>query len=225
MGCDANHNSGESCYASALPPHEVYLDAYYIDKYEVTNAQYARCVAAGHCTAPSSVSSWSHASYYGNSIYDGYPVIYVTWQNAVDYCAWAGRRLPTEAEWECAARLRLPSIADDRPWSSPGGNANLDGAHGGTVAADAFADTDPLRPAQMLGNVWEWTATPFLPYPGFAPGPYADYSAPWFGDHRVLRGGSWATRSRLVHHRFRNFYRPDRHDPFVGFRTCAQADA
>jgi iron(II)-dependent oxidoreductase len=75
--------------------------------------------------------------------------------------------------------------------------------------------------AHLLGNVWEWTATTFMPYPGFTPDPYADYSAPWFGDHRVLRGGSFATRSRLVHAGFRNFYQPERSDPFVGFRTCA----
>jgi iron(II)-dependent oxidoreductase len=73
----------------------------------------------------------------------------------------------------------------------------------------------------LLGNVWEWTASPFVAFPGFRPDPYADYSAPWFGDHRVLRGGSFATRSRLVHAKFRNFYRPERADPFVGFRTCA----
>jgi iron(II)-dependent oxidoreductase len=73
----------------------------------------------------------------------------------------------------------------------------------------------------MIGNVWEWTASTFEPYPGFAPGPYADYSAPWFGNHHVIRGGSWATRSRLVHARLRNFYLPERSDMFVGFRTCA----
>ncbi len=71
------------------------------------------------------------------------------------------------------------------------------------------------------GIVWEWTATPFRPYPGFAADPYQDYSAPWFDDHQVLRGGSWATRPRLVHARFRNFYQPHRHDAFAGFRTCA----
>jgi EgtB-related family protein len=69
--------------------------------------------------------------------------------------------------------------------------------------------------------VWEWTATPFGPYPGFAPDPYAEYSAPWFGTHRAVRGASFATPPRLVHPRFRNFYLPERDDIFVGFRTCA----
>jgi iron(II)-dependent oxidoreductase len=149
------------------------------------------------------------------------PVQHVSWFEAEAYCRWAGRRLPTEAEWEYAARAGLPADADDRPWSAPASNANLDAVAGAPVAADAFADATSNHPVQMLGNVWEWTATPFAAYPGFAADPYADYSAPWFGDHHVLRGGSWATRSRLVHHRFRNFYRPERYDPFVGFRTCA----
>ncbi len=152
---------------------------------------------------------------------DDAPVQHVSAHEAEAYCRWAGRRLPTEAEWECVARAGLPADADDRPWSTAAGNANLDGVAGAPVAAHRFALASPRRPVQMLGNVWEWTATAFVPYPGFGPDPYVDYSAPWFGDHRVLRGGSWATRSRLVHHRFRNFYRPDRHDPFVGFRTCA----
>jgi len=84
------------------------------------------------------------------------------------------------------------------------------------AASAGGADT-----SHMLGNVWEWTATPFAPYPGFSAGPYTDYSQPWFGDHHVMRGGSWATKSRLVHARMRNFYLPDRSDMFVGFRTCA----
>ena len=73
---------------------------------------------------------------------------------------------------------------------------------------------------QLLGNVWEWTASAFLPYPGFEPGPYREYSQPWFGDHRVLRGGSFATRSRLVHNRWRNFYMPERNDVFAGIRLA-----
>jgi iron(II)-dependent oxidoreductase len=136
------------------------------------------------------------------------PVQHVNAYEAEAWCRWAGRRLPTEAEWEAAAQC-VASV-EGRP-------ANLDADAGGPVAADD--DRAPL--AHMLGNVWEWTASAFLPYPGFAPDPYEDYSAPWFGTHRVLRGGSWATRARLVHPRFRNFYMPQRHDPFVGFRTCA----
>ena len=73
----------------------------------------------------------------------------------------------------------------------------------------------------MIGNVWEWTASDFLPYPGFVADPYRDYSQPWFGTHKVLRGGCFATRARLLRNTWRNFYTPDRRDVFAGFRTCA----
>jgi len=74
---------------------------------------------------------------------------------------------------------------------------------------------------QMIGNSWEWTSTSFYGYPGFIAGPYKEYSAPWFGDHKVLRGGCWATRSRMIRGAYRNFYTPDRRDVWAGFRTCA----
>jgi iron(II)-dependent oxidoreductase len=112
---------------------------------------------------------------------DDAPVRHVSWHDALAYCAWAGRRLPTEAEWECAALAGLENV----------------------------------------GHVWEWTSSTFLPYPGFLRDPYKEYSEPWFGTHKVLRGSSFATPPGVAHARFRNFYTPDRADMFVGFRTCA----
>ncbi|MFB3077548.1 MAG: SUMF1/EgtB/PvdO family nonheme iron enzyme [Lysobacterales bacterium] len=75
---------------------------------------------------------------------------------------------------------------------------------------------------QMIGNVWEWTSTEFQPFPGFVIDPYKEYSKPWFGTHKVLRGGCWTTRSRLIRNTWRNFYTPDRRDVWAGFRTCAK---
>jgi iron(II)-dependent oxidoreductase len=153
------------------------------------------------------------------------PVIHVNWYEADAYCRWAGRRLPTEAEWEAAAsghpadgRKRLFPWGDGAPTPA---RANLEGRALGCVGVAAHpAGDSPCGCRQMIGNVWEWTADAFGPYPGFVPDPYREYSAPWFGDHKVLRGGCWATRGRLLRNTWRNFYRPDRRDVFAGFRTC-----
>ncbi len=154
------------------------------------------------------------------------PVLHVNWYEADAYCRWAGRRLPTEAEWEMTAstepgsnrKLKFP-WGDDTPATS---QANLDSHAIGCVAVGALAEGDSAHGCrQMIGNTWEWTSTDFLPYPGFVAGPYKEYSAPWFGNHKVLRGGCWATRSRLIHNTYRNFYTPDRRDVWAGFRTCA----
>ena len=110
--------------------------------------------------------------------------MHVSAHEAEAYCRWAGRRLPTEVEWEHAAR-----------------------------SAPQRFDTS---------RVWEWTASRFAPFAGFAADPYKDYSAPWFAEpHRVLRGGSFVTPARLQRPAFRNFYKPERADMFCGFRTCA----
>jgi iron(II)-dependent oxidoreductase len=153
------------------------------------------------------------------------PVVHVNWYEAEAYCRWAGRRLPSEVEWEIAA-----SMSDGRKRRFPWGEAlptpeqaNLDWQALGCVdvAAHAGGDSD-AGCRQMIGNVWEWTASDFLPYPGFVADPYREYSAPWFGTHKVLRGGCWATRSRLLRNTWRNFYLPDRRDVWAGFRTCAR---
>jgi iron(II)-dependent oxidoreductase len=151
-------------------------------------------------------------------------MVHVNAFEAEAYAAFAGARLPTEAEWEFAARAGLDAAGDRYPWGDTPARpdaANMDYRFGRPLASASLAGGDSrsgLR--QLLGNVWEWTASAFLPYPGFEPGPYREYSQPWFGDHRVLRGGSFATRSRLVHNRWRNFYLPDRNDVFAGIRLA-----
>jgi iron(II)-dependent oxidoreductase len=159
------------------------------------------------------------------------PVAHVSWFEANAYCRWARRRLPTEAEWEAAASAGPgPAGGFDGtkrryPWGDapPGPDrANLDAAAGGTMSVHALAGGDSAFGCrQMIGNVWEWTDSDFGPYPGFSADPYEDYSKPWFGTQKVLRGGCWTTRSRLIRNAYRNFYTPDRRDVFAGFRTCA----
>ena len=148
------------------------------------------------------------------------PMIHVNLHEAEAWCAWAKRRLPSEAEWEFAATAGGTA---QFPW---GDGATLlrecaIGARSDRPAPSARAPAQPGPLAHMIGNVWEWTSTPFEPYPAFAPDPYADYSAPWFGNHTVVRGGSFVTSPWLIHGRFRNFYMPHRCDVFAGFRTCA----
>jgi iron(II)-dependent oxidoreductase len=159
------------------------------------------------------------------------PVIHVNAFEAEAYCRWAGRRLPSEAEWELAAsaepdgRGGISPIKRRYPWGddppSPA-RANLNGWHGGCLPVGALPEGDSAFGCrQMLGNVWEWTSDPFYPFPGFELDPYREYSAPWFGSHRVLRGGAWLTSARLIRNSWRNFFRPQRADIPAGFRTCA----
>jgi iron(II)-dependent oxidoreductase len=156
------------------------------------------------------------------------PVIHVNWYEAEAYCRWAGRRLPTEAEWEAAAAASGNDLSAPKrrfPWGDEPPNptqARLDGYSLGCCnVADLPAGDSHFGCRQMIGNVWEWTASDFLPYPGFVADPYREYSQPWFGTHKVLRGGAWTTRSRLLRNTWRNFYQPDRRDVWAGFRTCA----
>jgi iron(II)-dependent oxidoreductase len=136
------------------------------------------------------------------------PVANICWYEAEAYCRWAGKRLPTEQEWEIAAAGIQPS-------------GNLDWTGHGCCEVSGHPEGDSSYGCrQMLGNVWEWTSNDFLPYPGFSEDPYKEYSRPWFGTHKSLRGGAWSTRSRLIRPAYRNFYTPDRRDIWAGFRTC-----
>jgi len=160
------------------------------------------------------------------------PVIHVNWFEAEAYCRWASCRLPTEAEWEAAAALdpdregEGPTSRKSRlPWGDEAPNpkrANLDWNAMGCIDVGALPEGDSAFGCrQMLGNAWEWTSSTFLPYPGFEIDPYKEYSEPWFGTRKVLRGGSWVTRSRMLSNTWRNYYTPDRRDVWAGFRTCA----
>ncbi len=163
---------------------------------------------------------------------DNLPVVHVSWYEAEAFCAWAGRRLPSEAEWETAASAEPAadgrSLSNKRrhfPWGDTlptDKEANLDWREGIVEISAYEAGDSAFGCRQMIGNIWEWTADNFMPYPGFSTDPYKEYSKPWFGTHKVLRGGCWATSSRLIRNTYRNFYTPDRRDVWAGFRTCAK---
>jgi gamma-glutamyl hercynylcysteine S-oxide synthase len=161
-----------------------------------------------------------------------HPVSHVNWYETEAYCNWAGRRLPTEAEWEMAAGAEpaaggkgITGYKRKYPWGDDpptADRANLDCRRLECADVGAFPSGDSAFGCrQMVGNVWEWTASAFFPFPGYVvDSPYREYSAPWFGYRKVLKGGAWATRSRLAWITYRNFFQPDRRDIIAGFRTC-----
>jgi formylglycine-generating enzyme required for sulfatase activity len=204
MGCDSS-NPAESCWGHEQPLHTVTLDAYYIDRYEVTNARYKACVDAGGCTAPGDVNSRTRSPYYGTGTYADYPVINVNWSQANAFCAWEGKRLPTEAEWEKAARGGSDTRA--YPWGNEfdGSKLNYCDANCEFDWKDAaynngYADTAPVGsyPAgaspygvmDMAGNVFEWV-NDWYGEDYYSQSPSANPQGPETGDYRVLRGGAW----------------------------------
>jgi serine/threonine-protein kinase len=205
------------------PQRPVQLDAFWIDRTEVTNAMYTLCVQAGECRAPISRRSATRLTYYDDPQFQDYPVLYVSWEDARTYCQWARRRLPTEAEWEKAARG-----ADGRlfPWGdvppSPS-RANFNDNTSDTTAVGSYPDNaSPYDALDMAGNVWEWVTDWYKgSYYQDADTPAANPQGPSTGSARVLRGGAWNSELREVRAAQRYQYGPTRRENFIGFR-CAR---
>lgn len=236
-------------YDCERPRHERTLDAFALDRLPVSNARHMEFMADGGYARPElwSVAGWQwrvrnaiDAPLYWQRDGDRWvvrtfdqigpvdpaqPVSHVSWFEADAHARWAGGRLPTETEWERAAAGDPDRPAVTRyPWGDVfvEGRANLDQLMFGTAPVGAYAEGAATTGCiQMIGDVWEWTSTPFDRYPGFAPFPYPEYAEVFFGDrYRVLRGGSWATQPVAVRTSFRNWDLPERRQIFSGFRIA-----
>ena len=202
-------------YDNERPRHRVELDEFWIDRTPVTNGAYIRFIEETGADAPMywkrDGDGWVRTAMGRTVEVDPrLPVIHVSWNEADAFARWAGKRLPTEAEWEAAAA----GASRDR--------ANLDELSFGCAPAGAYADAPSACGAvQMLGDVWEWTASDFTAYPGFKAFPYPEYSEVFFGDtYKVLRGGAWAARRDVIRTSFRNWDLAERRQIFSGIR-CA----
>ncbi|MFE4836493.1 ergothioneine biosynthesis protein EgtB [Arthrobacter sp. NPDC056691] len=235
------------------PAHSVDVPAYWIDTLPVTNGAYRCFIDDGGYRNPRwwTEQGWDHCREAGlvapkywerdgdrwartrfgvvEAVPDDEPVQHVCWYEADAYARWAGRRLPTEAEWEKAAR-HDPSSGRSRryPWGDEDPapqHANLGGAALGPAPAGSYpAGASPLGVRQLIGDVWEWVSGDFGPHPGFTAFPYREYSEVFFGsDYKVLRGGSWAVDPAACRGTFRNWDYPIRRQIFSGFRTARDA--
>ncbi|MGI8461619.1 MAG: SUMF1/EgtB/PvdO family nonheme iron enzyme [Solirubrobacterales bacterium] len=203
-------------YDNERARHEVELAPFLVDRTPVTNGAFAEFVAATGAEPPmywqADGDGWAVTNYgRRETLNPRLPVIHVDFNQAAAYAEWAGKRLPTELEWEAAAR------GADRD------RANLDLLGFGCAPAGAYADAPSEHGAlQMLGDVWEWTSSEFTAYPGFEAFPYREYAEVFFGDgYKVLRGGAWATRRSVIRPSFRNWDLAERRQIFAGFR-CAK---
>lgn len=245
---------GEFAFDNEVPPLTVKLEPYRIAKAPVSQAEFAEFAGDGGYSTREhwSEDGWNwreeenaqHPIYWRregdkwqrrlfNQWYElepDRPVVHVNWFEAEAYCNWAGRRLPTEAEWEAAASASDPTDLSSPKRRYPWGEepvkpdrANLNWYLMDTCDVGALAAGDSVFGCrQMLGNVWEWTSDTFEGYPGFKAGFYQEYSEPWFHERRVLKGGGWAAPASMLWNTWRNFFQPWRRDVFAGFRTCAR---
>jgi len=207
-----------------LPVHNVCISAFEIDFHEITNAEYAECVNAGGCTPPSYFNSATRSTYYGDPAYDEFPVIYVNWHQVKEYCTWAGKRLPTEAEWEYAARGGLEG--NRFPWGNTLSGMDANYTDSGDPWDNDTSQVEYYAPNgyelyDMAGNVWEWVEDDWHDDYNFAP---IDGSA-WVdtprGAYRVIRGGDWNAPNYTLRVAWRLYALPSV-DSALGGGRCAR---
>jgi formylglycine-generating enzyme required for sulfatase activity len=216
-----------STRADEKPQREVLLNAFWVDQKEVTNKQYKVCVDAGGCTLPGRLGSYTRTAYYGSPEYDNYPVTYITWDQADAYCRWAGKRLPTEAEWEKAAQG-----TDGRIW--PWGNQqpdetrlNFSAIVGDTTEVGSYPKgASPYSVLDMSGNLFEWVSD-WYSWDYYRQGRNENPQGPDSGKDKVLRGGSWASGLDAARAAYRYSYSPDAYPPHgeSGIRCAISASA
>ena len=207
------------------PVRQIYMDAYWIDKFEVSNAQYARCVAAGVCSEQLYPGSNSGRDYYGNPDYNNYPVINVTWEHAQTYCEWVGGNLPTEAQWEKASR---GTDGRSYPWGEESptcqlanfnvGNDNICVGDTNIVTAHE-SGASPYGALNLAGNVWEWVYDWYGPYKEGETRNPLELST---GFTKVFRGGSWEDNNGDIRSANRSDVSPSNVDGRIGFRCVVQ---
>ena len=205
------------------PQHTVYLDSFWVDQTEVTNAKYAECVRAGQCDPPASTKSYKRESYFGDPDFADYPVVSVNWNMAKSYCEWADRRLPTEAEWEKAAR---GEDARDFPWGNDFPNNDLLNFRdfiGDTTGVGRYPmGISPYGALDMAGNVWEWV-TDWYSEKYYSTSPSSNPLGPDSGTERVLRGGGFGSRVYTLRTTFRAAGAPTDAFAWIGFRCAMNA--
>jgi len=212
-------NSGDP---EEKPAHTVFLDAFYMDTYEVTNALYKACVSAGICEPPQKNSSYGETDYYGNPDFDNYPVVQVTWFQSQAYCEWRGAYLPSEAQWEKAARG-----TDGRPYPwGEGISCNLAGYEGCSRDVEHVGDhpngISPFGIHDMAGNAWEWVAD-WYSEKYYRDSPASNPLGPVDGTHRVMRGGTWDSPAENLQTFNRLKFRPAYFTEGIGFRCAREA--